>query len=68
MENCYRKKELIGAWLSADVKEIVEKLASARGVSISEYIRELILKDLDKRALLGPFHLEKEASGFGKKE
>ena len=41
--------KLLGAWVSPEVKELVAKLSEAKGVSLSEYVRQLILKDLDSR-------------------
>lgn len=41
--------KLLGAWVSPEVKELVVKLSKAKGVSLSEYVRQLILKDLDSR-------------------
>jgi len=41
--------KLLGAWVSPEVKNLVIKLAGAKGVSLSEYVRQLILEDLDSR-------------------
>ena len=40
-------------WCSVDtdVKLLVEKLAKAKGVTISEYVRNLVLEDLDRRSI-----------------
>jgi hypothetical protein len=46
-----RKVELVYVVVSPTVKQSVEKLAKAMGVSVSEYVRRLILEDLDKRSL-----------------
>ena len=43
---------MVWAWVNNEVRLLVEKMAEARGVSISEYIRNLVLEDLDKRSLL----------------
>jgi predicted HicB family RNase H-like nuclease len=40
--------KLLNFRLKAEVKEAAEKAASARGISLSEYIRGLIIKDLEK--------------------
>ena len=45
------KKVMVWAWIDTDIREIVEKLAKSKGVSISEYVRNLILEDLDKRSI-----------------
>lgn len=42
---------MLWAWVGNDVREHVEKLAGAKGISISEYVRSLILEDLDKRTI-----------------
>ena len=49
------RKKLVGAWLSKRVKDDVVRIAAARGISLSEYVRELILKDLDHRIPFGSF-------------
>lgn len=41
--------KLLGAWVSEEVKDLVTKLSQAKGVSLSEYVRQLILEDLDNR-------------------
>jgi hypothetical protein len=45
------KKAMLWAWVDADVRKYVEKLANAKGVSISEYVRSLVLSDLDDRTV-----------------
>jgi len=45
------KKTMIWSRVNADVKETVQRLADSMGVSISEYIRMLVLRDLDKRSV-----------------
>jgi len=40
---------LIGAWVSPEVKDLCKKMADVQGVSLSEYVRNLIIEDLDKR-------------------
>lgn len=44
-------RELVGAWVEPEIKKHVEKLAKLRGVSLSEYLRTLILNDLDRRSV-----------------
>ena len=41
--------KLLGAWVSPEVKDLVIQLAKVKGVSLSEYVRQLILDDLDSR-------------------
>ena len=38
-------------WLNPKVKVLVEKIADSMGVSQSEYVRRLIIADLDKRSV-----------------
>jgi len=45
-----RKREVVFATVSPEVKEAVERVAQAMGISLSEYVRRLILEDLDKRS------------------
>ncbi len=44
-------KELVWSRIGSEIKNLVEKLAGSKGVSLSEYIRELILEDLDHRSI-----------------
>jgi len=45
------KTEMIGVWLTPEIKKLVEQLADKKGVSIGEYIRQLIDHDLDRRTI-----------------
>jgi hypothetical protein len=44
-------KKCVAAWIEDDIKSLVMKLAEIKGVSVSEYLRNLILEDLDKRTI-----------------
>lgn len=46
-----KKSVMVWAWVDVEVRELVEKLAQLKGVSISEYVRSLVLADLDSRSL-----------------
>jgi len=46
------RKRQVGVWLDEDIEKKLRSLAKARGVSISEYIRQLILRDLEEKNLL----------------
>lgn len=46
-----KKSVMVWAWVDVEIRELVEKLAELKGVSISEYVRSLVLADLDKRSL-----------------
>jgi hypothetical protein len=46
-----RRAEVLYAVVTPAIKESVERLAKAMGISTSEYVRQLILSDLDKRAI-----------------
>ena len=45
-------KRQIGVWLDEDIEKKLRFLAKSRGISISEYIRFLILRDLEEKNLL----------------
>jgi hypothetical protein len=42
------KTELIAAWVTPDIKKRAEDQAAKSGMKIGEYIRKLILDDLEK--------------------
>ena len=44
-------KKCLAAWVDPEIKYAADKLAKIQGVSSSEYIRNLILHDLDKRTI-----------------
>lgn len=46
-----KKSVMVWAWVDVEIRELVERLAELKGVSISEYVRSLVLADLDKRSL-----------------
>jgi len=45
------KRVLVWATVEPDIKRLVEKLANSKGISLSEYVRQLILTDLDSRSV-----------------
>lgn len=45
-------RQLVGAWVEPNIKKHVERIAAIKGISLSEYLRNLILEDLDKRSIL----------------
>jgi len=45
------KTKIVGVRVSPDVGSTIEKLTASQGVSISEYVRQLIISDLDKRSV-----------------
>ncbi len=45
------KDKLVWAWVSPAIKEAVKKIAKAKGITLSEYVRNLILEDLEKRGI-----------------
>jgi antitoxin component of RelBE/YafQ-DinJ toxin-antitoxin module len=45
------KKEMVWSRVDVEVKKTVQRLADSMGVSTSEYVRALILKDLDGRSV-----------------
>lgn len=44
-------KTMLWARVDIEVREVVKRLAEAKGISISEYVRSLVLEDLDKRTV-----------------
>jgi len=46
-----KKSVMIWAWVDKEVRTLVEKIAESQGISISEYVRQLVLQDLDKRSI-----------------
>ena len=44
-------KVTIWARIDEPIKELAEKLASAKGFTLSEYVRQLIIDDLDSRTV-----------------
>lgn len=46
------QKHQVAAWVTEEIYNIVGKIAASRGVSISEYLRNLILDDLDESSIL----------------
>jgi antitoxin component of RelBE/YafQ-DinJ toxin-antitoxin module len=45
------QKTMLWARVDKEIRDLVEKLAKAKGISISEYVRGLILEDLNERAV-----------------
>lgn len=45
------KTEMIGVWLTPEIKKLVQQLADTKGVSLGEYVRQLIDRDLDQRTV-----------------
>jgi len=45
------QKTMLWCRVDIEIKEIVEKLAKTKGITISEYVRNLVLEDLDKRSI-----------------
>ena len=45
------KKMYVGAWVETTLVDIVKMLSETQGVSQSEYLRQLIIQDLDKRTV-----------------
>ena len=44
-------KTMLWARVDFDIRDMVKKLASAKGISMSEYVRSLVIEDLDKRTV-----------------
>lgn len=46
-----KKSVMVWAWVDREIRKLVEKIAESKGISISEYVRQLIIQDLDKRSI-----------------
>ena len=46
------QKKVVWAWVHPSIREAVERIAKSKGISISEYVRSLILEDLEKRNII----------------
>jgi len=57
--NAKRKKVLLSVRITREAKAIVEIEASKDGVTISEWIRHLIIKELSERGLESKIELER---------
>ncbi len=45
------KTKIIGTRVSKEIRKTIDRLAMTKGISISEYVRQLIISDLDKRSV-----------------
>ena len=45
------KNVMVWAWVDQEIRNLVEKIADTKGISISEYVRQLVIEDLDKRSI-----------------
>ena len=45
------KGEIVGLRTTAALKELAEGLAGTQGLTLSEYVRNLIISDLDRRSV-----------------
>jgi len=46
-----KKSMMVWAWVDLEIRNLVEKIADSKGISISEYVRQLVIDDLDKRSI-----------------
>ena len=46
-----KKNVMVWAWVDKEIRELVEKIAQSQGISISEYVRQLVIQDLDRRSI-----------------
>jgi hypothetical protein len=44
-------KTMMWSRVDDNIRDMVKKLAVAKGISMSEYVRNLIIEDLDKRTV-----------------
>lgn len=56
-------------WTRVDgnVRKLVERLAESQGITISEYVRRLIIEDLDKRSIFTAILKHEVAKTINKK-
>ena len=47
-----KKEAVIGTRLTIEIQKLVEQIAKIQGLKPSEYLRNLILEDLEKRSLI----------------
>jgi len=57
-------KKCVAAWLDTDIKYLVIKKAGIKGVSISEYLRNLIFEDLDKSTIFTTLLLDRQGASL----
>jgi len=46
-----RKNVMVWCWVDSEIRRLVEEIAESMGISISEYVRRLVLSDLDRRSV-----------------
>ena len=46
-----KKSSAVWSRVEPQIRELAEKLAKAQGLTLSEYIRTLIISDLDRRSV-----------------
>ncbi|MDP6459036.1 MAG: hypothetical protein QGF78_06910 [Candidatus Bathyarchaeota archaeon] len=44
-------KTTLWARVDIDIRDMVKRLATAKGITMSEYVRSLVIEDLDKRTV-----------------
>ena len=44
-------KTMLWARVDVGIRDMVKKLAAIKGISMSEYVRSLVIEDLDKRTV-----------------
>jgi hypothetical protein len=52
MKKTKKEGKLVWAWVDLNIRVLVRKLADVKGISVSEYLRQLILDDLDRRSFI----------------
>jgi len=46
-----KKNVMVWAWVDEDIRKLVERISESKGISISEYVRQLVIEDLDRRSV-----------------
>ena len=49
-----KKTKVLFACVEPGIRSLATKVAIAKGVSISEYVRGLVIEDLDSRGMIKP--------------
>lgn len=54
---------VVSCYIASEIKKLIETLAKDMGISLSEYLRRLVLDDLDKRSIFTTQLKQSEANG-----
>jgi len=57
-----KKTVMVWAYVNQEIRRLVENIAGSKGISISEYIRQLVIQDLDRRSVFTTMLKESSAN------